>query len=169
MDEVRDRYGPPPDSVLNLAEFASIRLMADKIRVESIDRDGPTVVLKFRPDAKLDPAWLLKIIEERGDVVLLPPATLKLNLKAAEKAAKRPEPVRPQPVAKTPVGRPKKGGDPVAQGSWWAARAKSGDVSAGFSREQILRPAKEDPRAEGGLFARLGGLLRQLSGADGIG
>ena len=61
--------------------------MADKIRVESIDRDGPTVVLKFRPDAKLDPAWLLKIIEERGDVVLLPPATLKLNLKAAEKAA----------------------------------------------------------------------------------
>ena len=25
MDEVRDRYGPPPESVLNLAEYASIR------------------------------------------------------------------------------------------------------------------------------------------------
>ena len=30
MDEVRDRYGPPPDSVLNLAEYAAIRLMADR-------------------------------------------------------------------------------------------------------------------------------------------
>ena len=31
---------PPPDSVLNLAEYAAIRLMADRIRVESLDRDG---------------------------------------------------------------------------------------------------------------------------------
>ena len=64
MDEVRDRYGPPPDSVLNLAEYASIRLMADRIRVESIDREGPTVVLKFRPDAKLDPG--LAVPDHRG-------------------------------------------------------------------------------------------------------
>jgi transcription-repair coupling factor (superfamily II helicase) len=56
MDEVRDRYGPPPDSVLNLAECASIRLMADRIEVESLDREGAVVVLKFRPDARLDPA-----------------------------------------------------------------------------------------------------------------
>ena len=33
MDEVRDRYGPPPDSVLNLAEYAAIRLMADRLRL----------------------------------------------------------------------------------------------------------------------------------------
>ena len=57
-----------PTSVLNLAEYASIRLLADRIGIESIDREGPTVVLKFRPDAKLDPAWLFKIIQERGDV-----------------------------------------------------------------------------------------------------
>ena len=55
MDEVRDRYGPPPESVRNLAEYASIRLLADRIGLESLDREGQTVVLKFRPDAKLDP------------------------------------------------------------------------------------------------------------------
>ena len=67
VDEVRDRYGPPPDSVLNLAEYAAIRLLADRIGVETLDREGHTVVLKFRQDAKLDPAWLLRVIQERGD------------------------------------------------------------------------------------------------------
>ena len=61
--EVRDRYGPPPDSVLNLAEYAAIRLLADRIGLESIDREGPAVVLKFRPDAKLDPAWLFRVVQ----------------------------------------------------------------------------------------------------------
>jgi transcription-repair coupling factor (superfamily II helicase) len=160
MDEVRDRYGPPPDSVLNLAEYAAIRLLADQIRVESLDRDGPTVVLKFRPDAKLDPAWLFRLIQQRGDVVLLPPATLKLDLKASDKKT---VPARP------PAGRSRKGGDPVAGGSWWAARAKSGDVTAGFSRDEILRPVREDPRAEGGMFTRVGSLLRELSTGSSIG
>jgi transcription-repair coupling factor (superfamily II helicase) len=155
MDEVRDRYGPPPDSVLNLAEYASIRLMADRIRVESIDRDAQTVVIKFRPDARLDPAWLLRVIRERGDVVLLPPATLKLDLKAADRPAAPVRPAGPSPA--------RKGGDPVAGGSWWAARAKAGEVAPGFSRDEILRPAKEDPRAHGGLFTRVADLVRELS------
>jgi hypothetical protein len=169
MDEVRDRYGPPPESVLNLAEYASIRVMADRIHVESIDREASTVVIKFRPDAKLDPAWLFRIIQQRGDVILLPPATLKLDLKAPEKKAEQ----RPARETRVPAVFPgssrRRGGDPVAGGSWWAARAQSGGVSAGFSRDQILRPAKEDPRAEGGIFSRVGGLMRELSEGGSIG
>jgi transcription-repair coupling factor (superfamily II helicase) len=161
MDEVRDRYGPPPESVLNLAEYASIRLLADKIRVESIDREGQLVVLKFRADARLDPTWLLRVIQERKDVLLLPPATLRLDLKAS---TAREAPVR-RPV---PGPTPRKGGDPVAGGSWWAARAKAGEVAPGFSKDEIMRQAKEDPRAEGGLFTRLGGLLRELSAGPSI-
>jgi transcription-repair coupling factor (superfamily II helicase) len=161
MDEVRDRYGPPPDSVLNLAEYAAIRLMADRIRVESLDRDGTAVVLKFRPDARLDPAWLLRVIQARGDVILLPPATLKLDLRGTEKKVVSP----PRPGGQ----RPRKGGDPVAGGSWWAARAKSGEVTPGFTRDEILRPAKENPRADGGLFVRVSTLLRELSSGGSIG
>jgi transcription-repair coupling factor (superfamily II helicase) len=184
MDEVRDRYGAPPESVLNLAEYASIRILADRIRVESLDREGQAVVLKFRPDAKLDPAWLFRIVQQRGDVVLLPPATLKLDLKAPEKKLEPATGVRPQrpdlntgvrpqsqsgKAAGTVGVRPRKGGDPVAGGSWWAARAKSGEVAPGFTKGEIMRPAKQDPRAEGGLFTRLGGLLRELSGSGSIG
>jgi transcription-repair coupling factor (superfamily II helicase) len=160
IDEVRDRYGPAPASVLNLAEYASIRLLADRLRVESIDREGHTVVLKFRPDARLDPTWLLRVIQERRDVLLLPPATLKLDLKASDEKVV---------AARRATGSlPRKGGDPVAGGSWWAARAKAGEVAPGFSRDEIMRPAKEDPRAEGGVFSRMSGLLRELSAGPSI-
>jgi transcription-repair coupling factor (superfamily II helicase) len=163
MDEVRDRYGTPPESVLNLAEYASIRILADRLRLESLDRDARTVVLKFRPDARLEPAALFRIVQERGDLTLVPPATVKLDLRGPSAAPKTG--ARPGAGPGTAGPRPtlsKKGADPVAGGSWWAARAKTGEVTGGFTREQILRPAKEDPRAEGGLFGRVGGLLRQL-------
>jgi hypothetical protein len=42
-------------------------------------------------------------------------------------------------------------------------------VAPGFTRDEILRPAKDDPRREGGLFARVSTLLRQLSDSAQIG
>ena len=35
MDEVRDRYGPPPVPVLNLADYGRIRVLADALGIES--------------------------------------------------------------------------------------------------------------------------------------
>jgi hypothetical protein len=35
-------------------------------------------------------------------------------------------------------------------------------VRGGFTKEEILKPTKEDPRAPGGVFERVGGLLDQL-------
>ncbi|HWO47734.1 MAG TPA: PucR family transcriptional regulator ligand-binding domain-containing protein, partial [Solirubrobacterales bacterium] len=113
---------------------AFIRLLADRIGIESIDREGHLVVLKFRPEAKLDPTWLFKIVQERKDLQLTPPATLRLDMKVA--------------------GRPAAG----RSRSWWTARATAGEVTGGFSRDEILRPAIEDPRAEGGVFSRVSGL-----------
>jgi transcription-repair coupling factor (superfamily II helicase) len=160
--EVRDRYGPPPESVLNLAEYASIRILSDRIGLESLDREGAAVVLKFRPDAKLDPAWLFRVVQQRSDVMLVPPATLKLDMKKA---------VARKPVADGRIpsaGSGKKGRDPVAGGSWWAARAQAGEVAPGFTKDEIMRPAKEDPRADDGVFSRVSGLLADLSGGRSI-
>ena len=102
MDELRDRYGPPPDSVLNLAEYAVDPALADRIGLESLDREGQIVVLKFRPDAKLDPAWLFRVVQERGDLDLLPPATLKLDLRRRPIAA---GPAPPPPRRRNGQGR----------------------------------------------------------------
>ncbi|HYT67113.1 MAG TPA: transcription-repair coupling factor [Vicinamibacterales bacterium] len=139
IEEVRDRYGPPPPSIENLAEYAFIRVLADRIGIESIDREGQLVVLKFRPEARLDPTWLFKIVQQRKDLQLTPPATLRLDMKVIGK-----------------IG-------PSRSRSWWTARATAGEVTAGFTRDEILKPVKEDPRAEGGVFSRVSGLLRDLS------
>jgi hypothetical protein len=41
-------------------------------------------------------------------------------------------------------------------------RATAGEVTPGFSKQEILKPVSEDPRAPGGLFDRVGGLLEAL-------
>jgi transcription-repair coupling factor (superfamily II helicase) len=163
VEEVRDRYGAPPESVMNLAEYASIRLMADRIGLESVDREAQTVVLKFRPDAKLDPKWLFNLVQQRGDLTLLPPATMKLNLVGpVTKPAPVQAPATRQDGRITRSSLSKRGKDPVAGGSWWAARAQTGEVTGGFSKGEILKPAKVDPRGEAGVFSRVAGLLADL-------
>ena len=82
LDELRDRYGPPPDSVLNLAEFGRIRIKADRLDVESVDREGRLVVIKFRPNARIDGVRLVKVIGGWPGAVLVPPVSVKLDLEA---------------------------------------------------------------------------------------
>ena len=75
--ELQDRYGTPTPAVENLARYSRIRVLADRIGLDSLDREGTTVILKFRQDAKIDPVPLLKLVETRGDLTLLPPAVLR--------------------------------------------------------------------------------------------
>jgi hypothetical protein len=133
------------DSVLNLADYGRIRIMADQLGLESVDRQGPVVVFKFRdagPASRqvrlADPVHLVRVLRARPDVMLTPPASVRLDLRKAGSA----------PQIK----------------SWWTARARAGEVKPGFSKEEILRPAPEDPRAPGGVLHRVGDLLSTMLG-----
>jgi transcription-repair coupling factor (superfamily II helicase) len=167
LEEAADRYGPLPDSVLNLADYGRIRVMADTLAIDTIDREGRIVVLKFRPQAKLDPVRLVALVRQRPELTLVPPAGLKLSLDKVTGDAGLRAPgsglsvpvASPQPSAL----RPKKSGKYAnAAPSWWVARAREGEVRPGFTKADILRPAKEDPRAPGGVFERVGALLSDL-------
>jgi len=157
LEELQDRYGPTSASVLNLAQHARIRVMADLIGLESVERESGNVILKFRQDAKLDPAVLLNLVKSRPDLTLLPPAVLRVSLHPPAGAAARGPGGKPRQAERSPQASDRSGGR-----SWWTARASSG-VVPGFSRESILAEAREDPSAPGGLFERLGELLDQLS------
>ena len=140
VDELRDRYGPLAESVLVLAGHARIRILAERLRVETIDREASTVVYKLRQDAPLDPTRLLKLLERRREVRLMPPATLLHELRL-------------------PLAAP---GYRGMSPSWWTARARAGEVTPGFSKDAILRTTDESPVAPGGLYDRVGELLEAL-------
>ena len=157
IEEAADRYGPLPPSVLNLADYGRIRVMADRLGIDTIDREGRTVVLKFRPQAKVDPVRLVNLVRQRSDLTLVPPAGLRLTLDGALPPPKPEErPAERAAKSKRPPSRH------VPAPSWWTARARTGEVAPGFSKEEILRPAREDPRAPGGVFERVGDLLSDL-------
>jgi transcription-repair coupling factor (superfamily II helicase) len=150
LEEAVDRYGPLPDSVLNLADYGRIRVMADRLGIEAIDRDARIVVLKFRPQAKLDPVRLVSLVRQRPELTLVPPAGLKLSLDGPES--------KPRAVPTHTGSRRRSAHAP----SWWVARAKETEVKPGFTKAEMTRPAAENPRGSGGLFERVGGLLSDL-------
>jgi transcription-repair coupling factor (superfamily II helicase) len=160
LEEMRDRYGAPPASVENLAQYARIRLLADRIGLETLDREGTALVLKFRPDAKVDPVLLAQLVESRGDLVLLPPAVLRLDLSRPE--APRREAPRMAATRGARLVRTPRAGAVEETPSWWTARAKAA-VEPGFTKTEILAETPPDPSEPGGLFERLGALLDQLS------
>jgi hypothetical protein len=196
IDEARDRYGPLPESMLNLAEYGRIRVMADRLGLESVDRHGENVVFKFRENAGSrtpDPQRVLGIVARRADLALLPPSSLRLSLAGGSRAGtgKPAHGDRRVPPPRTGITAPKSPGYPTDRGassvlrqtgssggrlpgkwqtaagkapapSWWTARATAGSVEPGFTKGEILKPPPENPRAEGGVFDRVGGLLRQL-------
>jgi transcription-repair coupling factor (superfamily II helicase) len=157
MEEIRDRYGPPPVPVLNLADYGRIRVMADALRIETIDREGSVVVFRFRDKARVDPHRVIKLVRERADLQLIPPSTLKLDLRPPAPAPKPQEGVRGKKPARE-----------RREPAWWTARATTGEVTPGFSKAEILRPKAEDPRAPGGILAKVEDLLEDLRDDPGV-
>jgi transcription-repair coupling factor (superfamily II helicase) len=173
LEESIDRYGPLPDSVLNLADYGRIRVMADRLGIDSIDREARLVVLKFRPQAKLDPVRLVALVRQRSDLTLVPPAGLRLTLDGNRDSGlgirrdsspqTHGDSVPPRAHPKAPIPNPKRSGKyGNAAPSWWTARARAGEVTAGFTKAEILKQKKDDPRAPGGVFEQVGGLLSEL-------
>jgi len=122
------------------------------------------VVFKFRQTARLDPVWLMKMVQARADLTLLPPGILKLE--TARPAASPGLPA--QAVRLVERLNPKKAmrvkPPETAPGrqSWWTTRATTGAVTRGFTREEILAEAVPDPRQPGGLFEHVRQLLEDL-------
>ena len=168
MEEIRDRYGPPPVPVLNLADYGRIRVMADLLGIESIEREGAIVAIRFREKAKVDPIRLVHLVREREDLRLIPPVTLKVDLKRAPVPPPEGGSAAAIKQAHEASARGSARGSAVvrrrAEPAWWTARATAGAVTAGFSKAEILRPKEEDPRAPGGILQRVEELLEDLRG-----
>ncbi|MEZ5416373.1 MAG: transcription-repair coupling factor [Vicinamibacterales bacterium] len=131
LDEVGDRYGAPPPAVLNLADYGRVRVLADRLGLETLDREGSLVVYKFREKARVDLPRLVNLVRQRPELQLVPPGALKLDLR--------------NDAARTGTRTSR---------AWWMARATAGEVMAGFSKAEILARRRRT-QIDAGLLERV--------------
>ena len=81
LEELRDRFGPPPRAVENLLEYALLKALAEKLLVASIDKRGESVAIRWHEDTPVKPETLVKIIRTHKNMRLDPTGTLWVQWK----------------------------------------------------------------------------------------
>lgn len=76
--ELADRYGPPPEEVLRLVGFSRLKTLAAHAGIESMERRGGGINIKFHPGARVDPAKLMKLVSETEGAQFTPAGILRL-------------------------------------------------------------------------------------------
>jgi transcription-repair coupling factor (superfamily II helicase) len=84
--EIEDRYGPIPQTVESLFEYARLRREASRLGIVSIDREGDRLAIKFSEKAGVDPDKLITLVKEGGGS-FTPSGVLKIRLSSQEDAA----------------------------------------------------------------------------------
>ncbi|HEX6503560.1 MAG TPA: transcription-repair coupling factor [Terriglobales bacterium] len=79
--ELQDRYGEPPLAVHNLLEYASLKLLAMRAGVTSIERKREQVSVHFRGNANVDPERLMRFVASQRGAQFTPQGVLKFVLK----------------------------------------------------------------------------------------
>lgn len=86
-DELGDRYGPVPEEVTNLIQFSVLKSLAERTRVESIERRAGVANIKFHQESRADPHKLMALVRSTPGAQFTPAGVLKLPLRASTSAA----------------------------------------------------------------------------------
>jgi transcription-repair coupling factor (superfamily II helicase) len=79
--ELADRFGPPPPPVQNLLDYAVLKSLAEQIQVETVERRGSRVGVRFLDQTSLPPERLVELVRKRRDLRLEPGGVLWLETK----------------------------------------------------------------------------------------
>jgi len=80
--ELQDRYGALPTAVENLLQYATLRLLSQRIGVLAIERKREQVSIKFRQNATIDPERLARFVAGNRGSQFTPDGLLKFSSKA---------------------------------------------------------------------------------------
>jgi transcription-repair coupling factor (superfamily II helicase) len=78
--ELGDRYGPLPEAVETLIQFALLKTQAQALAVEAADRRGGVLNLKFHPGSKIEPTRLMNLVSSHQGAQFTPAGVLRLPL-----------------------------------------------------------------------------------------
>lgn len=79
-EETGDRYGPPPGAVKNLFHYGRARILARRLKLESLDRVGDKLVFKFFPESSADLSRLTELLRNRTGS-MTPQGVMSLRLR----------------------------------------------------------------------------------------
>lgn len=87
LGELSDRYGPAPDAVGTLVEYALLKSRAEALGVEAVERRGGYVNVKFHQQSKVEPAKLMDLLRRMEGTQFTPAGVLRLPVGAQEAPA----------------------------------------------------------------------------------
>ncbi len=79
--EMTDRYGAPPPPVENLAQYAALKLLCERIGVAAIDRKRDQINVKFTEEAAIEPERLAQFVARERGAQFTPQGLLRFTLK----------------------------------------------------------------------------------------
>jgi transcription-repair coupling factor (superfamily II helicase) len=80
--ELEDRYGPPPAAVRNLLEYATLKLLAQRVGVAGIERKRDLVSIRFSGNAAIEPERLAGFVASQKGAQFTPAGLLKFSVKS---------------------------------------------------------------------------------------
>jgi transcription-repair coupling factor (superfamily II helicase) len=83
-EELEDRYGTPPEAVLNLLQFSVVKSLVERAGVEAIERRSGMLNIKFHKEAQVDPSRLMEIVQNSPGAQFTPAGVLRLPLSGRE-------------------------------------------------------------------------------------
>jgi transcription-repair coupling factor (superfamily II helicase) len=78
--ELEDRYGPVPEAVRNLLEYAALKSAAETLGIERIDRRQGALQIKFHQQTRVDPAKLMNLVSRHRGAQFTPAGVLQVPL-----------------------------------------------------------------------------------------
>ena len=82
LAELEDRYGAPPPTVPLLIEFSLLKTLAQKLGIESVERRGGFLNIKFHKESRIEPANLMNLVQSTPGVQFTPAGVLRLPLES---------------------------------------------------------------------------------------
>ncbi len=79
-DELSDRYGPAPEAVLQLVDFALLKSAAERVGIEAVDRRAGALNVKFHEASRADPRKLMQLVSTTPGAQFSPAGLLKLPI-----------------------------------------------------------------------------------------
>ena len=79
--ELADRFGPIPPSVSNLLDYALLKSAAERMLVQSIERKGEEIWMRFHEQSPVDPVRVAQFVRKRKDATFRPDRVLRFRLR----------------------------------------------------------------------------------------